>query len=480
MSTQSPVNETTKHEIWRKQDAALAQSKKRFKVGIMSALLLAGGYAFYSYGLDYFGLTAYLPDKVVAENKQDKDGVGSRERSKQLQNEYLAQYEATLNHADISVWDETSVAEVKKQFNSAVGAYTQGKYELSVARLEKAMQSAEELISSWNKAYTDAIDSSIAAIRSRDLVKAQQQLNNAKQIKPSSADLQTLQARIKGTAKLDGLFRQLQAAKAENDRDKTISVLQQIVAIDPDDQASKKQLNGLVEARNEGIFQNHVNQGLKAFDQGQYKVAEDFQQRAAKIYPQREELKVLTDKLALHKRAQQLSATHKKLAAMKSKDDWVTLRQVAFQAQKIFPEDAVINNFVIVSTELLGLYKKMQLITADAERLQVPKFMTLAREIAHQSTEYQSLSTSFDKQLELLNSLITRYSLKHTVTIHSDNKTEILVKGVGTILPTKLKQFELTEGKYHLSAFSAGCQTKEVEILISAKSQNTFEVACND
>lgn len=403
-----------------------------------------------------------------------------RERFKFLLNEYETTLAEAVESSDFVQWNFNEVSNAKNTINSSMQSFAKGDYEAAVKKLSGGIDTAKNLLKQWNSEFDVQIEKTNESIGKKNIEDAASYLESARRVKPSDPSLATLSKRIEGLAALKDLYNQLNIAGHENNIETQIELLTKIVTIDPSDLTSRSQLDDLILSRNEIAFSSLIEKGLIALDNSDLLSAQDFAKQAANIFSNKTELKTLESKINLQVRAQKIAGILNSLQILRDTDDWASIELQANQSIKKYPNVAEINNYAIAAKDINSLYKKLTNIESEPVRLRDANISQNAQSVVEDAELYLGASPSLDKKISDVKLLLTRFDKEHKVTIISDNKTRILVKGVGTILPTSNKTITLKEGRYTLIAGCEGSKSKIFDIEVSLIRDNIFTVVCNE
>jgi len=410
----------------------------------------------------------------------DEELLKAREMFKEALSHYESNIQPLLENLEIKNWDQESVSAALETKKLAINSFAQGAYASALQQLQDSSEKAISLKEQMDDAFEGKYAEALAAFLEENISRARLALGQALNIKSTEPKALNLQSQIDVYPQIAKLYKQLDVARVENNLNKQIALLSKIIALDPDRNDALTALNSAKHLRLELEFQRYVDTGLRHLANGDFEAADRAYSNAQRIFPNRTELQVLANKLNRTEHEYTLDAVHEQLAALKAADDWLGISQLVTDAEVYFPSNLVIAEFKEAANEILRLRKEAAGYINQPHRLADSNIQSHAKKFIKESLPYLSKSPALSKDIRIIGDYIDGYSAKFPVTIVSDNKTHIVVKGTGIVGKTRQKIIQLPVGNYVVEGSCTGYRTKQVKLFVSNNQLNQILVVCDE
>ena len=422
-----------------------------------------------------------IPKDKVLKDKTLKEGdLKEREKFKQALSEYEAVIQTLLQNSALMDWAKDGVANAQRSKRAALEHFAEGSYRKAVQLLAGGALATNKLIESWHAAFEGKYFEAEKTLNEGQLNRARLALSQAKKIKPTEPRVAILEAKIEVFPQLASLYKQLDIAKVENDIGKQARLLKEITTLDSSEKEAAKDLK---KAQRQGlnmVFKKHVDEGLRQLEKGNVDSAERAYRRAKQMYPHRSELRVLAQKLNHVTQESSLSAVYVELEALAAQDDWRGVQQLTLSAEASFSGDRRIADYKDLAGAIVPLRRDAAGYVQRSERLADSNIQGHAKALIRDALPYLAKSPGLARDVRTIGHHIDRYSKEYPVTVFSDNKTHIVVKGVGTVEQTAEKIIHLAEGRYIIEASRRGYRTKQLALIVSSHQKNQISVVCDE
>lgn len=409
------------------------------------------------------------------------------EQTEQLREEFKAtlldaeaQTNPIINDQDYANLHAAEINNFDTEKANALAAFANSEYHLAIDNLTNSAKNLLEHYQDYNNLFNAHMKEVERAFNSQNYNKAQIELNKALVLKPSSRQAAKYQQDLTLQPILAKLYNQLSVAQTENNLDKQISVLKQILTTDPEQAEAKHLLQKATTQKRDTRFANLIKQGLDLVRQGDVKAAESSYIQARSIYSSRPELKLLSKRLSRSIDTMTQDKIHAQLANLIAQDKWTDTYFLAQDAAERFSTDAVISDTLNQAKSILGFQQETQEYLQRPNRLRDSNVQSYAKKLLADATPFTSLSPSLSADLQSLESLMEDANTLVSITITSDRKTNVAILGYGSLGKFKKKTVQLSSGDFTLLGTREGYAVKRTSFTVSKNNTLSLEMICNE
>lgn len=392
--------------------------------------------------------------------------TAAREQYLQLLNAFQNELKPQLATIDLGRWQPQQQQRLSTLKDQALTAFTAMDYATALDHMQAATTLAESLIDDSGVQFGEAMTAAQTAYASDSYDEARLQVDRALMLNTGSDEARELAGKIDALGDILPLLQQAQVAKTENNAEKELALIEQILELAPARDKEQQRKQQLVNAISSNKFQYHLKQAYSAINKQDAGLAAQHINSAKRIYPNRSEINDAGAALqALEKQKRVASYSSQALAAMRA-DDWLTARQQLSLALSERPNDKTLRDLQDKTNNILSLGANIETHLANPYRLANTTTRAEATALLEQTEIYRPASPGLVRKATSLAELIQNMSKKVTVNVVSDNKTNVLVRGVGVIGQTESKTIELAPGQYKFEGKRTGYKSKLIDVLI--------------
>lgn len=465
---------------------AKANRHKQFIILVIvfvSISILSGGLIFFTsyYQTNTDGTDAIFPDlaKEIEKNIEAVSPAESRTipqaiEDKQLRQSYidaLNDYENNikpeLNKIDLSSWDKPRFDRLITLQEEALSRFSIADYAGALSYIEELTQLAQSMIVDSQQQFEAAFTNAQKAYDADSYSDARLHIANALMLNNQSEEAATLSGKINSLPDILLLLEQANTARVENNNEKEISLIEEIIKLVPERESAVERERVLVEIINRKKFKLNITQSYKAIEQGNAGRAKQRLIAAKKIYPDRREIGDVTIAIQELEKKQRLEKYQQAAQTAIAADDWVTVKQQLELALRERVDDKQIQKSLADATAIIILRNDLDQHIDNPYRLSNRLVVSTAQARIAEAKPFIDVSPSLNKKTETLSRLIESMSKKVAVEIISDNQTNIIVRGVGIVGITQSKTIQLAPGRYKFEGKREGYKSKLIDVLIS-------------
>ncbi len=395
--------------------------------------------------------------------------------------EYENNTKPKLEKIDLVNWDKPGANRLIVLENDTLTKFSLSDYAGALSSIDELSQLAQKMIADSQQQFSESLANAKSSYETDDYENAKSDIEKALILDNTSGAATILSKKINTLSEILPLLEKIDTAKVENNHEKELSLIKDLIKRVPERKSAIMRKQVLISLVNNKNFNSYVSQSYKAIKYSDATKAKQKLNAAKNIFPTRQEITDVTLALqALEKKQRLETYLHAAQSAMAA-DDWVIAKQqleLALQEQK---NDKLIQKALFDATTIIKLKNEFNQNTSNPYRLSNKHLVSKAKKQLALAETYISVSPSLSSKANDLSHLIDKMSVKISVTVTSDNQTNILVRGVGVVGVTQLKVIQLTPGHYKFEGKRAGYKSKLMEVLIPYdKPDYQINIVCDE
>lgn len=465
------------------EQARIRNAKRRMQVGIglFITILLCGLLLF---GLSSFNFSAKsnVPDspseiELLPENDREK----IREEFKEILQHYENEIEPRLQLANVAAWSRDASFEINEHKKSVMLDFSNGEYLVAKEDLLLLTGKALEVLEEAEQIFENNLQKATSFL-SEDLYdEAKLHIEKALTVDSQSPEALEVQQKIEKLPFLLPLLKGAKVARVENDLEKEYHFLQQILKIAPEREEVSERMEVLAELIKAQKFDMHIASGFAAIERGKAKEARSHYKEAKEVDSDRAELPVLLGQLLALEKSIRVTLAIKSAEQAVRRDDWQQVKLHFTKAAKDAPGNKTVTEGLRRADFVLGLLARFKQYSNNPYRLSHVDIRKEAEQTLAQAKVASAYSFAIKSQTDQLTKLIAKINRVIPVTVVSDNKTYVSVRGVGKVGVVSQKTVQLKPGKYTFEGARSGYKSKLVQAFIPYdQSDFNVRVICDE
>jgi len=255
-------------------------------------------------------------------------------------------------------------------------------------------------------------------------------------------------------------------AKVENNYQQELTYLNKIIKLDPQRTAISKRKQTVITLIANNNFNKAVKQAYKGIAQGDVIYAKKRLKTSRNIYPHRAELAEVELALQQLLQQQRIAIYQAKVATAIAVDNWDLAKEYLILVLQELPNDKSTQALLDKANSIIALNIQIKSHLNKPYRLANKSAKAKANQTINNAEGFVQDSPKLQQASHDLSQLMMKMNKKITVEITSDNQTTILVRGVGIVGKTALKEIQLTPGNYTFEGKRTGYKSKLLNVLI--------------
>lgn len=395
--------------------------------------------------------------------------------------DYENNLEPELNKIDLIQWNKPLSDQLAALKDKALVGFTTSNYIAAASNIEKFKQLAKTTITDSQKAFDQALPSAQKAYDEDLYEEAKLQITQAQMLDNTSDKATNLAAKIDQLPEILSQLEKINTAKVENNLNKELKLIKELLKIVPDRTSASKRKQVLVNTIKQRNFNASIAKAYQALKQDNTQAAKQKIDLAKKIFPNRQEIADATEALKKLEKKQRFKMHQQKVQLAIASDDWVFAKKQAILALQEQAEDAAMQNSLTLATTIIDFNTEFKQQIKSPYHLSKKQLASSLNNKISQASAFSHLSPSLGENIASLSHLIKVMNKKVAVNVTSDNQTTILVRGVGIVGETLSKTIQLLPGKYTFEGKRKGFKSKLINVLISYdKADFQVSIRCDE
>ena len=360
----------------------------------------------------------------------------------------LLDLQDTLQTRGVEQWAPAAFADVTALAIDGDALYKTRQYEAATANYQQALTALQALQDTMPGELKRRLEIAQQAIEQGDAGAALTELTVAALIEPNSSDVIALQQRAELLPQLLPLLEQSAAAETDGDLSLAQQLLEQATALDPQHQRARSELQRITAKAQSQSFNNAMSKGYAALNENRFDTARKAFLSAATLQQGSSEAASALQEVATAKTAQRLGTLKQQGQKDEQQEQWQQAVNAYEQAQKLD------SNIVFASEGLTRSRARAQLdqqfdqaITAP-QRLSDATVAGAAAELLQQAKQITPRGPALEQQINQLETLLDQANATVSITLRSDEETEVMVYKVARLGRFAQRELTLRPGTY--------------------------------
>ncbi|MEZ5502536.1 MAG: hypothetical protein R3E50_07665 [Halioglobus sp.] len=326
--------------------------------------------------------------------------------------------------------------------------YKNRQYQEASASYQSGLTALQALQQAMPRELQRLLEAALAALEQGDADAASAALQVAATIDPDNGDVAALQRRADVLPKLLPLLDGAAKAEAAGDLAGAQQLLQQATALDPMHQRARSELQRVAAKAREQDFNAAMSEGYAALNAGRFDSARKAFNAAAKLQPGASEAASALQEVTSAETAQRLASLDQQGRQAEQKEQWQQAVAAYEQAQKIDGSVLFASDGLKRSRARAQMDQQFRTTLEQPERLSDAAVAAAAAQLVAQARQVTPSGTLLQQQIARLEALLRQASTTVTVTLRSDQETEVTVYKVARLGRFSEQVLTLRPGTY--------------------------------
>ncbi|WP_373084638.1 hypothetical protein [Sneathiella sp.] len=393
---------------------------------------------------------------------------------------YEQELEPTIKSDGFNNWDAALRSDFSARQDKLIAHLANGETDIAFEEANQLIADASAAVLGFEAAFDEAMSDARTAYEADDFTGAEIPVKRALELKPEDSLAFELADRIKKLPEILDIMEKARIARVENNLEQELKLSSQIIQIDPRRTLYQDRINEIEILLTERRFETIVTAGLAASQAEQLKALNNAYEQARLLYPKREETQNLAALLVELKRKLTFRQFVKQGDTAIREDNWKTALDLYQNAVAFYPDNAEVQETVILSQKIVQYSKEIGGFLQDPNRLSNVGVRKAAEQTIEAADLYTSMSPALANDLDQLAKEIVRQNTEIEVLVFSDKLTNVSVRGVGKVGLVDQYKIRLKPGDYIFEGKREGFRTKSVRITISPEDRQVKVTVVSD
>ncbi|MYB34089.1 MAG: hypothetical protein F4X92_02970 [Gammaproteobacteria bacterium] len=406
---------------------------------------------------------------------------GPRERFIEEYRRYLEEIEPQLAELNLHDWAPIALSHILEQVESAREQFQIGDYQSAYISMNNAIMDVDAISDEYQSRLASFIENANQAYREGRFQEAGQQINGGLRLDADHVELTRLQSRLQVVEQVNQLLIGANQAKMANRKDREFALLEKILRLDPRHPEAKKRIEDLTAEKLHQAYSDAVATADRALDDRNIQKARKHMQMVNQLKPGNQDVKRLQDRI-LEIEAEQKYLEQIMLAITAVvEDDWFAAVGHYEQALKMRPFDAFAAEGLGSAKAMIGRIESLKQALKYEKRFVHDHSVKAAHKLLTDTEPFLDHSEQLRELHFEIMSKLEAYNMETEVTVISDNKTNVVVKGVGIVGSISRHAVLLKPGDYQFEGARDGYKSIIVPVTISpGDGPIEVEVICSE
>jgi tetratricopeptide (TPR) repeat protein len=403
-----------------------------------------------------------------------------RKAAQEIAAEFL-DLQLALQARSVEQWAAEAFTAATKLAAAGDALYQNRQYEDATAQYQQGLTALQALEASIPQLLSQLLEQAQQAIDKGDANAALAALATAALIAPDNSEIAALQHRAEVLPQLLPLLDEAQNAEAAGDLAQAQTLLQQATKLDPLHTRAQSELRRVTtKARDQG-FNQSMSEGYAALNEGRFDSARKAFNAAAKLQPGSREAASALQEVTAGESAQRLASLSQQGQRDEQQESWAKAVTAYEQAQKIDSSVMFANEGLKRSRMRAQLDQQLRTAIDDVQRLSDAAVAASTAQLLAQAKQITPRGPLLEQQISKLDTVLRQANTTVTVTLRSDDKTEVIIYKVARLGSFAEHELTLRPGNYTALGTRAGYRDVRQSFTITHDSAPAaITIACTE
>jgi tetratricopeptide (TPR) repeat protein len=360
----------------------------------------------------------------------------------------LLDVQFALEERGVAQWAPEPFAAATAAASAGDELYRQREYVEARKRYEEALDGLQRLRESVPGVLAEQLATAREAVERLDREAAVAALALATLLEPESAELAAVQRRVDNLEQLVPLLQQASAAEQRGDLAMAEQRLQEASALDPAHQGTAAELSRVAAAHLEQRFNDAMSEGYSALDKARFDEARQAFRRAGSLRGGSGEVSAALQEVETAATAHRLASLKRRGAALEDQEQWQQAVDAYEQAEKLDATVLFAREGLQRSRSRARLDQQFRKAIEQPGRLSDVAVAEATEQLLRQAENITPRGPVLAAQIDRLRTLLQQANTEVTVTLRSDEQTEVTVYKVARLGRFQEKLLTLRPGTY--------------------------------
>lgn len=386
-----------------------------------------------------------------SENVEDLSGrdarVVARADTDEILGELLSTME-TLENRAVQRWGGLRYSQARAVYAEGDEAYLARDYATAAEKYAEAIELVDPLLEEVERVFESTLAEAREALGNADPVEAVRLFELAVAISPNHAGARAGYTRAKNLDTVMSLTDQGIRYEQDLELEAARESFARAVELDPQWQPAQDGLQRVLGTIRQMEFDQRMTEGLMSLSEGDYAGARAAFRMAEQIMPGSPEPADGLMQVDQGIRLDRIAALERQAGDEEGAEAWEAAVETYEEILEIDPDLAFAKDGLQRTSDMAALHARLDEYIADPDALSVPATMARATRLVVDITRMPEIGPRLAGQRDELSRLLKRAATPLTVTLVSDNLTEVSIYKVGKLGSFERHELQLRPGTY--------------------------------
>ena len=381
-----------------------------------------------------------------------------------------------------------------------IGSWASEEYQQIVARLEEAdtifeeqswleaeqryrsvLADLQDLLDSKEQRYQQAMEKGFQSLTAEQPVDASEHFNRALLIKPSSAEAKNGLERAEQLVALRASFEQALAFEEQGQLAEAMSQLETILDSDSAYKPAQQARERIQAQLDEQLFQREMNALFSALNKDDFSTAQSSLQTLKRLGLREQEVAQAAALLEDQKTRAEIERQKIQAETFSDEERWQQAVEAYEAILNLDPDLLFASAGREEAAKRVELDRSMSDAVARSHRLQDTSQRSAAASLLDYARRIDPKGPKLQGQIEALDALLEKFRTPVTITLESNNQTQVTIYHVGRISPFLTTEIALKPGTYTMVGSRAGYRDVRMQITVGPDTgDNRYDIRCEE
>ncbi|GAB2189554.1 hypothetical protein MAH1_11620 [Sessilibacter sp. MAH1] len=393
----------------------------------------------------------------------------------------ILDHQRKLEQAQVTSWANEEFSNAMATAASGDEQYRNREFEQAKTLYKQSLEAFTALSEKKDSVFQETLAEGIAALENNDPKISVEKLSLATQIDPSSTQAKQALARANNLEEVLDLVKVSDQLQEQRQWQDALKKLKEAQALDSQSKLVDEKIKALTVTIVDQRFAETMSRGYNALDDGDFRGAREEFKAALAIKPNASDAQAAKtqaeNRLLQTALSQQLTIAE----TLAEQENWEDSLAAYENALKYDPNLVNARIGKIKASTRLKLDENLNALIADPLRIADPQVLTQAQKTLTDAKNISAPGPRLAQQIAKLENAIDSAQTPVTVSIQSNNQTEVTVYRVGKLGVFEEHSLQLKPGRYTVVGSRAGYRDVRQEFTVTAdKSPISIRIQCEE
>jgi tetratricopeptide (TPR) repeat protein len=387
----------------------------------------------------------------------------------------------TLEGRGVQRWGGLRFSQAQAVYAEGDEAYLDRDYALAAEKYREASTLLDPLLDEVDQVFAATLEEAQAALDAADSVEAVRLFELAVAITPNHPGARAGYTRAKNLDRVMSLTDQGLQFESDLELEAARQSFRQAVELDPQWQPAQEGLDRVLRTIRQMEFDERMTEGLMALGENDFAGARAAFRRAQEIMPGSPEPADGLLQVDQGIRLNRIAALEIQAQDEEESEAWETVIETYEAILEIDPDLVFAQEGLQRARQMTALHKQLDEYIAEPDSLSAPGTMARATRLVVDITRMPVIGPRLEGQRDELSRLLKRAATPLTVTLVSDNVTDVSIYKVGKLGNFETHELQLRPGTYVVVGSRPGYRDVRLEFRVAPEiDQQPVVVRCEE